>query len=255
MSPRSRQSRGASARSRGGGQKRAKAVLLFGEHDHDRRAIKEIVEGLRQEFAASEPTPGDKRWREELNGDIQKRRQPLVLIKGVTPKELASRRASLHAQVKADRVRYDVQAVLVHEDCDAVEPAHEAVARRYEEAFREADFDVYPVLPAWEIEAWWLLWPDALGAYRQSWRAPVEHKGKHVGKIENAKQRLKRDVMPAGLKSAQRKKFPGYQESDSPGIAAFIRARGELSRPQGRSDSYEYFRASLVEDGSEAPST
>lgn len=206
-----------------------KAVLLFGESDNDQRAIKELAEGLR-------PT---------LRGHVHIRRRPLVLIKGVTPEELARNVSDLDKQVAADRVRFEVRGVLVHEDCDAVEPAHETVAKRYADEFRDADYRVHPVLPAWELESWWLLWPKAMPAYRESWREPEEYRGKHVGKLRNAKEILKRAVQPRGLKAAQRKGFRGYEEKDSPGIAELIRERGWLTKPEGRSDSFAHFRREL----------
>lgn len=206
-----------------------KAVLLFGESDNDRRAIKELAEGLRP----------------ELRGHVHIRRRPLVLVKGVTPEELARRKTDLGTQVAADRVSFDVRGVLIHEDCDAVEPAHEDVARRYAGEFRDAGYRVHPVLPAWELEAWWLLWPKALAEYRESWREPTEYRGKHVGKLRDAKQCLEKAVVPKNLKAAERKRFRGYQESDSPGIATLVRERGWLTEPEGTSDSYAHFRSEI----------
>jgi hypothetical protein len=168
-----------------------------------------------------------------------------VLIKGVTPEELTKRVIDLGKQVAADRVRLDVRGVLVHEDCDAVEPAHKTVAQRYVDEFRDVDYRVHPVLPAWELEAWWLLWPKALSAYRESWREPEEYRGTHVGKLRNAKELLQRAVQPRNLKAAERKRFRGYEESDSPNIARLIRERGWLTKPEGRSDSYAHFRREL----------
>ena len=114
-----------------------KAVLVFGESDNDCKAIKELAEGLRP----------------ALSGHVQIRRRPLVLVKGVTPDELEKRVRDLSRQVNAERVRFDVRGVLIHEDCDAVEPAHVELAKRYADRFRDADYRVHPVLPAWELEA------------------------------------------------------------------------------------------------------
>lgn len=129
-------------------RRRKKVLLLFGESENDRGAVKELDEGLRP----------------ELRGHLQERRKPLMLVKKVTPDELRARKRSLAQQVMIERKRFDVRGVLIHEDCDEVEPAHERVARRYEESFAGADPPVYPILPAWELESWWLLWPDALAA-------------------------------------------------------------------------------------------
>jgi hypothetical protein len=135
--------------------------------------------------------------------------------------------------------------VLVHEDCDDVEPAHEAVAKRYQDEVDDPGYRVHPVIPAWELEAWWLLWPKALPGYRESWREPTEYRGKHVGKLPDAKERLKKAVQPRNLKAAERARFRGYEERDSPGIAAVVRKRGWLTKPEGRSDSYAHFRREI----------
>lgn len=211
-------------------RRQTKVLLLFGESENDRGAIKELVEGLHS----------------KLNGHIELRRRPLVLVKGVSGEELAQRKHSLAAQVEADRVRFDVRGVLIHEDCDDVEPAHEAAARRYEDAFAGAAFQVYPVLPAWELEAWWLLWPQALSAYRASWREPAQYRNKHVGKVRNAKEALRAAVVPRSLSAAEKKRFRTYEESDSPGIAKKVRALGLLAAPEGQSDSYESFRQMIL---------
>jgi hypothetical protein len=207
----------------------SKAVLVFGESDNDCKAIKELAEGLRP----------------VLTGHVLTRRRPLVLVKGVTPDELVKRVRDLSQQVKAERVRFDVRGVLIHEDCDAVEPAHVALAKHYADRFRDADYRVHPVLPAWELEAWWLLWPAALGAYRESWQEPSEYRGKHVGKLRDAKECLKKAVQPRKMKAAERARFRGYQESDSQGIAKLVRERGWLTRPEGRSDSYAHFQREI----------
>lgn len=204
-----------------------KVVLLFGESDNDCKAIKELAEGLQP----------------KLRGCV--RHVPrLVLIKGVTPEVLAKHKANLGQLVAANRVTLDVRGVLIHEDCDDVEPAHEKLAKDYADKFRDADYRVHPVLPAWELETWWLLWPKALAAYRESWREPSEFRGKNVGTIPKAKERLKQAVLP-NLKAAERKRFRGYQESDSPGIAARVCQLRLVDKPEGKSDSYDHFRREI----------
>jgi hypothetical protein len=65
---------------------REKVVLLFGESDNDRRAIKELAEGLRP----------------ELRGHV-KPRPRLVLVKGATPEKLGKRKTDLSTQVTVER--------------------------------------------------------------------------------------------------------------------------------------------------------
>lgn len=54
-----------------------------------------------------------------------------------------------------------------------------------------------------------------------------------------------KDVQPRKMKAAERARFRGYQESDSPGIAALVRERGWLTRPEGISDSYSNFQREI----------
>lgn len=200
--------------------------LVFGEDDHDRRAVSELVVGLRPDLA----------------GRVQTRNRPLVLVKGVTPSELANRKAKLMTQIRADRVRFDVKAVLVHEDCDDVEPAHEGVERRYRQQFAGADVPILPVCPAWELEAWWLQWPRVLKKYRPAWHEPVDVRGTRVGLIRDAKEVLRKKLVPPGLGKRERDRFVTYVEADSPGIAATVREMNALTAPEAQSRSYDRFR-------------
>jgi hypothetical protein len=102
------------------------------------------------------------------------------------------------------------------------------------------------VVPAWELEAWWFMWPDAVQAVRpKSWRAPDDHLGKRVGLIKDAKEELRRKVVPKDLKPEKRKSFPHYQESDSPAIARQVREKKLARKPGAKSDSYSRFMSSV----------
>lgn len=199
-------------------------VLVFGEDDHDRRAIKSLIEALAP----------------SLIGKVQLRRQPLVLIKGSTPETARTNAQDIADVVSGDAVEHDVICVFAHQDCDAVEPAHVEVAERIEQELSQAGLSqAHAVTPAWEIEAWWFLFPDAVKAARPSWRRPDQHEGKEVGRIVNAKERFRACVRPPGAKPT----FTGYSESDSIDIAAQIKERGLAHQPQAISRSYEAFRA------------
>jgi hypothetical protein len=71
------------------------------------------------------------------------------------------------------------------------------------------------VTPAWEIEAWWLVFPDAVVGVVDGWREPRDWIGKDVGKVENAKEALTKAVRPIG----GRRKTRDYHEADSIEIA------------------------------------
>jgi hypothetical protein len=202
----------------------AAIVLVFGEDDHDRECIKLLLEGLRPDLARR----------------VQKRKQPLVLIKNAHPADVPDRAQRIAYAVEAERD--PVACVFAHEDCDEVEPAHERVAAKIEAALRGVGLDAHAVAPAWEMEAWWFLWPEAVKAAFPSWRAPNDHAGRNVGMIRNAKEELQRRVTPANA----RRGFIGYRESDAPAIATKVVALGLLRTPKAISNSYARFLQSAA---------
>ncbi|EYF02467.1 hypothetical protein [Chondromyces apiculatus] len=95
------------------------------------------------------------------------------------------------------------------------------------------------------MEAWWFLWPDAVKAANQSWRKPDDYLGKNVGMIRDAKEELKRRVVPRGAKPG-RGGFRGYTDADAPRIAAEVSRLGIADKPGGQSGSYDRFRRSVA---------
>lgn len=203
-------------------------MLVFGEDENDRESIKILLGAL---------SP-------DLERRVQTRRHPLVLIKGARPDEVPERAQRIAEAVDAERVLAEVSCVFAHQDCDDVEPAHEKVATQIESALQAVGCEAHAVAPAWEMEAWWFLWPDAVKAANPSWRSPNDYLGKNVGMIRDAKEELKRRVVPSNTKSGQRG-FRGYRESDAPRIAAEVASRGLANEPQASSGSYDRFRRSV----------
>jgi len=204
-------------------------IVIFGESENDRKAIAALVQGL---------CP---------NAHVKTLRHPLVL-KNVPPDAMPRRAERVAEAVRAEAARRPVRCVFAHEDADAVEPRHRAVAERIEQALRDAGTPgrVHAVVPAWEIEAWWFLWPDLVGRCSRRWVEP--RVGTRPGKIINAKEKLKRAVRPSGLPSKQRARFPDYRESDSIEIAKTIRDTRSANRPErGLSQSYDRFRDSVAD--------
>jgi hypothetical protein len=217
-------------------------VLVFGESEHDRRAIKLLVEGLRPELA----------------GLVEERRQPLVLIKNALPEKARSNAEKIAGIAKAEAKTRKVVAVLAHEDCDAMEPEHVRVAEKLEKELSEAGCpNPAAVTPAWETETWWLIFPEAVGMVVQGWREPDDWLGKDVGRIEHAKERLAKAVQPRPPRKSPRV----YHERDSIAIAQNIVANGLLRSFEGgrrstphpsgstrhtRSASFEQFRIKVL---------
>jgi hypothetical protein len=199
-------------------------VLVFGEDENDREALRELIVAL---------CP-------ELESRIETRHRPLVLLRDASPTEIPDRASQIADAVAADRVRRDVRCVFAHQDCDDVEPSHEAVARRIEEALARAGCPAHAVTPAWEIEAWWFMWPSAVRAYQSSWNIPRRYSGTSVGLIVNAKEEFRRATRAAG-----KRKTREYRESDSPPLAKKVREMGLARTPEAKSLSYERFVGSV----------
>lgn len=111
--------------------------------------------------------------------------------------------------------------VVSHRDCDAVEPAHIENADAMERDLRQSGV-LKPVAatPAWEIETWWMPFPEALNKTRGCWKR-VDYSRRNVGLIENSKNQLIHDLRPDAPEL--RAKCRDYKEEDSIKISNFIR--------------------------------
>lgn len=207
------------------GHKRKKAtprkILIFGESEYDTKAIAEFVLTLVDGRAVA----------------VEARRNPPVLIRDANPKDVPSRASKLAAIVEAALVDSEVVAVVAHEDCDAVEPAHVATQQKIEAAFSRQRFPVIAATPAWEMEAWLMQWPLAFREHRPTWRSIEAYRNRNLGLISDVKEELIRALRPHGGGRGAR----DYRESDAPLIAAIVRRNGWTKAPEARSDSYTDF--------------
>lgn len=203
------------------------AVLVFGEDANDRDAVVELLGGLRPDIPRNE---------------IRPLRKPLALVKGMQPDKARKRHDAILATVRAMQVRNKVRAVLLHEDADEVEPAHVALSQAKEAPHAGSPWTAVAVVPAWEMETWWFLFPEAVASVRAAWRAPDRFRGKNVGLIRNSKEALVKAVRPASRVSLG---FPDYEESDSPTVARAIVAAGVIHSPRAKSASWELFVAKV----------
>lgn len=196
---------------------------------NDTTSIRELLVALKPGFA----------------GRVVARREPQVLIRDAKLDDIPSRVEQIANVVEVTRVSNEVQYVFAHEDCDDVEPSHLAVCERIEKALEGFGCPAHAVVPAWEMEAWWFLWPKAVKSISGSWREPKDYVGRQVGRIKDAKEELVRCVRPKGLSGAEKKRFRDYQESDSPKIALKVREDGLARRPEAKSASYQRFMESV----------
>jgi hypothetical protein len=228
---------------RGEGRKRGAVVLVFGESENDRRAIRHLVHGLRP----------------DLKGTVHERRNPLVLMKGALPEKSRENAEEIAILAKAAARHDDVLAVLAHQDCDDVEPAHNTVATKIETELAVAGCpNPIGVTPAWEIETWWLVFPEAVGKVVKGWRDPDDWIGKDVGVVRDSKEALRRAVRPRPRRPSSSR---DYEERDSIAVAenivvdgllgSFDNGRRSTPHPSGstqhtHSQSFERFRSRIL---------
>lgn len=218
---------------RGRGTSRASVALVYGESLFDTRAICELIEAMAP------------KWERR----VQARRDPPIEVKNAKLQDLPRRSDRLAGALATERVAHEVACVFAHEDCDDVEPAHRSLTTRIESVLGQIGVPVFAVTPAWETEAWWFMWPDAVAAVRPSWRAPDDYVGRNVGLIRDAKETLQNAVVPTGLNRTQKRKFRSYQETDAPDIARSVRKRGEVRSPRAKSESFAYFATRVTQSG------
>jgi hypothetical protein len=155
-------------------------ILVFGEDDHDREVLRILIRALCP--AAS--------------GRVSKRKKPLLLAKGAQTNALDSRAKKFAAVVRAERVIQPVACVFVHEDADDFAPADEARAIAMTAAAAKHGVDIFAVVPAWETEAWFFLFPDAVS------KAFLIRTGFVGGslpwkRMEHAEEQFAREAVPA----------------------------------------------------------
>ena len=208
-----------------------RTILAFGESPNDTRALRELVAALRSDLPRVEP-----------------RQQPIILRKDIQPGTRRRMTDGIAAVVRAEAVTRKVVAVLAHRDLDAREPRDDASAPHDNEAELHktltaavpAGCAVIPVVPAWEMEAWWFLWPEQVAAHRPSWRKLPPHDRRRVDRIPDAKEALQQALRPKS-----RAHVPGYAESDGPRIAARVREAGTARSTRGIAVAYQRLIAAL----------
>jgi hypothetical protein len=201
---------------------RERRIVVLGENSNDTGALAQLIVALC----------------EAATGRVRTVRQPLVLKRGQTSELVRDKRTKVMAVLRAQGGRAPVTCLFIHRDCDDVEPHDEALATEIENDLHDLAELVHAVVPAWELETWWLLWPDLTASVRSSWRVPEAYRGREVGMIRNAKQALR-----SALNGNDRAR---YRESDSIAIAEAIRRAGVATRPEGRSSSYARFQDAVA---------
>jgi hypothetical protein len=169
-------------------------------------------------------------------------REPLIQQKNATKATSTSNSKKVQNAVKARmRINNERNIVIVaHEDCDAVEPAHTHVSNRIRAGLSDIGFPIVAAAPAFEMEAWWYLWPDAVQEVCKSWK-PLNPRGRNVGLINDAKRQITRDLRPNNHGNVRE-----YCEADSVSIARKVKEMGILDKRAGTSASFDQFDVEIL---------
>lgn len=198
--------------------------MLAGEDRNDRKCLRLLLE-------ASCP---------DMSGRIVEISDP-VRLRQASETNLADRVAKLArlARARAKRENADLACVFVHEDLDATDGDDYVQKRaRVQKALKAELGNAHYVLAVWELEAWLLLFPDALAAFASSWRVPAKYLNRDTGKLTDPKRIMMREMS----KTARR-----YRESDAPDVFAKIIELGGHRDPVGTNRSWTRFRADIDE--------
>jgi hypothetical protein len=152
-----------------------------------------------------------------------------------TGKNLANRIESLSKKVRArgERENAPVACVFVHEDFDACDSEDLVTTRKRVQLGLDNQFGTaHYVLAAWEMEAWLLLFPEALTSFVTGWRVPQKYRAKNTGVLTDPKRILMNELG----KTARR-----YRESDAPDVIEKIVNLGHHTRPAGSNRSWAQF--------------
>lgn len=212
---------------RGGTRVRATekpVIVLAGEDGNDRRSLRILLE----EFC-----PAMRGRIVEINDSVR--------LHAASPDTLASRADTLAKKARARAIREGagLACVFVHEDLDRPDGVEYLAARdRVQKALTAALGAAHYVLAVEEIEAWLLLFPDALTGLVSSWKLPKQYRNRDTGTVVDPKNLLMRTVSGAGRR---------YRESDAPDILAKAVALGCLDHPIGTNRSWTQLRVAVAD--------
>lgn len=208
---------------------RTPVFAMYAEHPHDGRAIRELINGLRPEVNALTR--------------MQILRRPPTLVKSLQEAKRRTRASKVIATLRAVNRTDGLAGVLFHEDADSLEPAHNDVEATYRATYAAAPCEIVVAAPAWELETWWFLFPDAVAAVCAAWVAPRKFSGKDVGRVRQSKEELARCVRPGGRRPGS---FREYREEDGERIARNAVRMGLLDKPDASSASWKRFVDQIV---------
>ena len=189
--------------------------MIAGEDRNDRQSLRTLLEAFCPEMQGRLV---------EVNDSVR--------LRGASPSNLRDRVSTLAKSIRARAAREDadIACVFVHEDFDRADGEdYPHVRERVQKALTEEFGAAHYVLAVWELEAWLLLFPDALTALVRSWSVPAKYHGRDTGMLSDPKQIMMREVS----RDPRR-----YRESDAPAAFEKVIALGRVDHPAGTNRSW-----------------
>lgn len=202
---------------------------IYGESNHDRSTIRNLTLAI-------------------LNPEVpscELLRRPLILRRNSEPGKKIGMNETIAAFYAARSNNGQRVIVIIHRDCDAVEPAHINEKHDIVQALNAAGVPiVIAAVPAWELETWLMLFPEAIRRTRGCWRQ-VNYGHSNVGMVVSSKERLSRDLRPVNAQA--RARCPDYSEADSVTISEEVQRDPALLREiTSTSASFDLFQHDLT---------
>lgn len=206
---------------------RQPVVVFVGEDRNDRKSLSVLLEDL---------CPA-------MRGRIVEINDP-ARLKSATGKTLQERVKAVKrkAQARALRENSDLACVFIHEDLDDTDSQERLkIQQRVQAALDQAFDSAHYAMPAWEIEAWLLLFPDAIERHVTGWKVPRQLRSVDTGVIQDPKAKL------INITGHHRR----YRESDAPDVFERAVTMGLLASPSGTNRSWSQFCADALDCGSQ----
>lgn len=193
-------------------------VVVAGEDRNDRQCLRILLEDLCPDMSGRIV---------EINDSVR--------LRDATGANLQVRVSTLARKIRARSVREGspVACVFVHEDLDRADGvAYDRTYARVQESLLRSFSSAHYVLSVWEMEAWLLLFPEALQGLVQAWSVPAKYRRRDTGTLTDPKRILSHE-----LGHPKRR----YRESDAPEIFQMAVQLGCLARPAGTNRSWAKF--------------
>ncbi|MGI9000190.1 MAG: hypothetical protein ACR2GH_00830 [Pseudonocardia sp.] len=197
--------------------------MVAGEYSNDRKCLRILLEAF---------CPDMRGRIVEISDSVR--------LRQARSATLTSRIGTLLRKAHARAARDDavLACLFVHEDLDVVDGTAyiEARKRVQAELERASGFGHY-VLAAWEVEAWLIMFPEALTAHVSAWKLPAKYRKIDTGLLADPK-RLLGDVLG---KDGRR-----YREADAADVLARAVELGQHVSPQSMNRSWRQLESDAV---------